>query len=255
MANDLVVVDVEKYPALVPGSDLQEAIEANAAAEGGITEADLTRIPTPSAGGLTWTWDGASGSEESKTIDGVLVGYCARGTLWPSEEPTAAMPLLVSYDMRSAVKVGDDYGDIDPDELEKYRNVDGTYDWLRLPWNEFGSGKSGFGKRCKESRMLFILRAGDPFPVLVRAQPGSLKTIRPFIKKLTVPHWRAEVSLALRAEMSKGGQKYSQIVPTLVGTLDKEAGALVKKMYTDPIMAIVKNMSFDHDREEVGGEV
>jgi hypothetical protein len=254
MGNELAIVNTERYLALADGSDLREAIVANAGVEGGIAEQDLVRIPTPAGGATTWAWDSPEGAKETKELTGILVGYFPRGVLWPSLEPTDSRPLLVSYDLVTAHKVGDDFGDIDADELAKYQVAGGGYDWKRLPWNEWGSGKNGIGKRCKESRIMFLLMEGDAFPVLVQAQPGSLKTIPPFIVKLPVPHWRAVVALTLQAETSKGGQKFAQIKPRLVGQLTREQGAVVKEMYTDSLAKMVRSLSFERD-EEAGGEV
>jgi len=251
--NALTVIEPANYPALDPNSDVREAMLANMQGAQ-MSESDLVRVPTPAGGGTKWVVPGLQGEEILAELTGILVYYGPRGVLWPTEEPNESMPLLLSHDLITAVRVGDDYGDIDPDELEKYRLGDlqkgqigerefrtHVYDWLGLPWNQWGSGKNGIGKRCKESRLLFLLREAEVFPLLVRAQTGSLETVRPFVMRLSnvgVPYWRAVVSLGLQAVTSHGGQKYAQIVPTLVGTLDKETGEQVRKLYTEPLRAM-----------------
>jgi hypothetical protein len=253
MGNELAIVNTERYLALADGSDLREAIVANAGVEGGISERDLVRIKTPAGGATTWAWDSPEGPKEAKELTGILVGYFPRGTLWPTLEMSGSRPLLVSYDLVTAHKVGDEFGDIDADELSRYQNDDGTYDWRRLPWNEWGTGNGGSGKRCKESRVMFLLMEGDAFPVLVQAQPGSLKTIPPFAVKLPVPHWRAVVSFTLAGKTNNANKPYSQIQPRLVGTLTKEQGVVMKEMYTDALAKMVRTMSIEP--EEQGGEV
>ena len=94
------------------------------------------------------------------------------------------------------------------------------------------------------------MREGEPFPLLVRAQPGSLKTIRPFIMRLPVPHWRAVVGLGLEKAKSRSGKDYAQIIPRLVGTIDKEMGARVKETYTEPLRRMVSAGAMDSDRDE-----
>ena len=148
-----------------------------------------------------------------------------------------------------AHRVGEFYGDIKPDELEKFRNSDGTYDWPKLPWNQWGSGRGGVGKRCKESRLLMVLREGDVFPLLIRAQPGSLKTVRPFILKLPVPHWRAVIGLSLQKVKNKGGQEYSQIVPRYVGPVPADVGIEIKRLYTDPLTRMVSGGALASDSD------
>lgn len=244
--NALAVVEPSKYPALCPDSDIAEAMAANMEGET-IQESDLRRVPTPAGGATRWVVPTVMGEQVEDELVGILVGYERRGVLWPTEEVSNSMPLLITRDLITAQRVGDDYGDIDPDELEKHR-TDGGYDWLSLPWNEWGSGKNGIGKRCKESRLLFLLREGEPFPLLVRAQPGSLKTVRPFITQLPIPHWRAVVSLTLQVAESRGGPKYAQIVPRLVGTLSKEDGEAVCKLYTQPIKKMTAGV-MESDKE------
>jgi hypothetical protein len=147
-------------------------------------------------------------------------------------------------------------GDIDPSILEKHHRADGTYDWQSLPWNEWGTGKNGVGKRCKESRILMILRENEAFPLLIRAQPGSLKTIRPFVTQLPIVYWRAMISLKLTAQISKGsGQRYSQIIPKLIGVASGEVGAKIKQLYTDPLSRLAERaMESDLSSEAAAAE-
>jgi hypothetical protein len=83
-----------------------------------------------------------------------------------------------------------------------------------------------------------ILRRDEAWPLLVTAGPGSLKTVVPFVKRLPVPHFRAEVSLTLDKVENAGGQPYSQIVPKLVGTISKEEGEALRHLYTIPLSRI-----------------
>ncbi len=244
----LAVVEPANYPVLNADSDLAEAMRANL--QSPINEADLVRVPTPAGGGTQWVVPTVSGEERTKALTGIIVYYGPRGVLWPSEDVGSSPPLLVTNNLITAQRVGDDYGDIDPEELEKYADGNGGYDWVRLPWNQWGTGKKGIGKRCKESRLLFLLREGEPFPILVRAQPGSLKTVRPFVEmRLPVPYWRAVVELTLEKRTSKAGPEYSQIVPRLVGTLTREQGELVKVRYTDEIARMIRGAMLE-DRED-----
>jgi hypothetical protein len=196
-----------------------------------------------------WGWTDSGNNEQSaKSIDGVLVYYGVRGTLWGSEEPQGKVsPVLVSYDLITAIRVNDDIGDLNADQLEACRVGDRTYDWQRLPWNQYGTSKSGRGKRCKESRLMAILRRDEAWPLLVTAGPGSLKTVVPFVKRLPVPHFRAEVSLTLEKVENSGGQPYSQIVPKLSGTVSKEEGEILRRLYTAPLSRIATQIDVDSE--------
>ena len=248
--------EIGNYPALVPGSDVAEAMAANIAEGEQISTQDLTRIKTPSGGGTTWAWEDVEGEQSSKEIKGLLVHVQRRGVLWPYEEPGDLQPVLVTNDLMYADRVGEDAGDIDEEELAKFVLpesdppggnpwVGGQYDWNKLPRNQFGSGKGGFGKRCKESRMLFILREGEAWPVLINIGPGSLKDIKRFLMQMggKVPHWRAVVSLTLTKEKSKSGVDFSKVVPKLAGTISKEAGQLVHDTYTSVLKQTAAGVS------------
>ncbi len=254
-SKELTVIKPEAFPALIEGSETAKAMIANTAGVG-FTESDLIRVPTPSGGACQWVVPEITGDKTYDALTGLMVYYAPRGTLWPTEEPAGegVMPLLVTTDLVKAVKVGDDYGDIDPAELERYLLPDGSgYDWQALPWNKWGSGKNGIGKRCKESRLLMLLREGEAFPLVIRAQPGSLKTVRPFVTRLPVPFYRAVVELSLRVAQSKGGLKYSQIVPRMFTAFVPTLGAPLKEFYTDNLGQLASRV-MESDRMDVEEE-
>ena len=234
MGKALKKVDTSEYMvALGEGSVMVEAMQANLLPGESIDIPDLVRIPVPSGGSLTWAWEEQGQDKTAKKIEGILVCFVARGVLWPTVDPGDNPPLLVSSDLQTAEKVGDFYGDINPAELEDYKIRDGVYDWKNLPWNQWKSGTNGIGKRCKEQRILFILRKGDVWPCVVTAPPGSLRDVTRFIKQLQVPHWMTVVELGLVKEKSKGGIDYAKIVPVLKETLTHDEGMRVKAAYTD----------------------
>jgi hypothetical protein len=247
----MVGAEGSKFVALRPDSDAREALLANLGPGETLLASDLPRVPTPAGGGKMWGWtDSGNNEQTAKSIDGILVFYGVRGTLWGSEEPQGKVsPVLVSYDLITGHRVNDDIGDLDAEALESCRTGDRTYDWQRLPYNQYGTSKSGRGKRCKESRLLAVLRQDETWPLLVTAGPGSLKTVVPFVKRLAVPHFRAIVSLTLDKVENAGGQPYSQIVPKLLGSLTKEEGEIVKRMYTIPLSRVAQQIDVSADGE------
>jgi hypothetical protein len=62
-----------------------------------------------------------------------------------------------------------------------------------------------------------------------------------------VPHFRAVVSLTLDRVENAGGQPYSQIVPKLTGTLSKEEGEIVKRLYTVPLSRVATQIDVPQD--------
>lgn len=256
--NELSVLSQSRFLALQPGSDLREALEANLQNEG-IEVQDLVRVPIPSGGATTWVVETIQGEEETKELVGAFVYWGVRGTLWPSEEPSDSRPVLVTNDLHRAYKFGDDYGDLDQDVIESCRRQDpetgeSFYDWNVLPYNKWGTSRGGRGKRCKESRIICLLRENEAFPIIVNATPGSLKTVKPFTKKLPLPHFRCVISLSLSKQVNKGGQPYSRIEPRLTGELTKEEGAAIRQLYTTPLTRVVTSMQFTQESTDDYGE-
>ena len=242
MPNELTVYKTSSFLALNPDSDISKAIAANMATGESLDASLFTRVKTPSGGATIWTIPGISGDESAQSIVGLLVGYFVRGTLWSSFEPSEGTPpVLVTDDLQRA-RLACDWSAVPEDMkpvLDEYRLGDGSYDWKRLPYQAWGTGKEGRGKRAKEQRVLFILRENEAFPLVVTAQPGSLRTIRPFIGKLPVAHWQAVIDLSLTRRTNKGGKPYAEMAPRLVGTLSAEEGTVVKRVWTDALCKIV----------------
>ncbi len=259
MSTDLTTVEsiAEQFPVLQGDSSIKEILATNGI--DALSEDDLVHAATPSGGGKLWNFEGVAGEETCEKITGILVFYAPRGVLWPSEEPGHDMPLLITRDMQVAYPVGNlderDMGNIDRDELEKHARVGGGYDWKALPWSKLGTSKNGHGKRCKESRVMFLLREGEIIPMIVRAQPGSIKSIIQFMIRLTsqrIPYYRAVVELSLKKVKNKGGIDYSQIVPRLTETLNEEQGAAIHALYTDKFVKMNETAMFVDSLNEGG---
>jgi hypothetical protein len=243
MSTDLVPIELNQYPTLVPDSRLRQALQANTKIGAGFEISDLERIKTPTGGQTKWLIPTVTGEEVVDALIGIPVYFGLRGILWPSEEPTmeGLTPLLVTTDLLKARRVGDDYGDIDPDELEEYALGDGWYDWTKLPWNQWGSGPKGVGTRCKESRVLAILREKETFPKIWNAPRMSSRILGPFIRRLPIRHYEAVISLGLQAVTNPAGQPYSVPTCKLVGDLGEETGKTVYELYTDPITKLMEH--------------
>jgi len=256
MANEIVVIAKEEFSALAStGGQMTGAMAALVASGEKLTSSDLTRVPTPTGGGTVWQIPTVTGDPESvKEIVGVLVGYHKCGILWPSEEPQEnAMPVLRTWDLVVAEQIGP-IPDEMIDELEKVR-IPGTntYRWEALSYNQWNSGKGGQGKRCKEQRMMFVLRKNDAFPLLITVQPGSLKSITNFIKKVgmsRIPYWQAIIGLSLEKVANNSGQPYSRIVPRLAGTLNEEDGVAVYNTWTKQMKTMLSRIDEGEATEE-----
>ena len=237
MSTTTLATKTVDYPALVADSRQMKIIAENLDGER-MSEMDLVRVKTPLGGSTQWSIDNNGNVESCDEIVGLLVGVGKRGVLWPEEDPSDKRPVVVTNDLKTGWLASTDLGSIKPEVLEKYRIGEGRYDWLRLsngPEFGFGSSRSGSGKRCKESRILAVLRQGETWPVLVTVGPGSLRNILPFLKRLPCHAYEAVIGLKLVKSKGRGGQPYSQIVPRLVGQLTEEQGEVARQVYVEPI--------------------
>lgn len=227
------------FPTLAADSRQLQIIAANTEGES-MQETDLVRVKCPLGGSTKWSIDNNGNVETVDEIVGLLVGVGKKGILWPSEDPSESRPVIVSNDLAVGYRVSDDLGTIDPAALEKYRIGDRKFDWFALANGpEFGYGSSrGAGKRCKEARILAILRQGETWPLLVTVGPGSLRNIVPFLKRLPCFTHEAVIGLRLVKAKGRGGQPYSQIVPRLVGQLPESQSEVARRIYADPIKAM-----------------
>jgi len=224
------------YPALMPDSRQAAILRANLDGEP-MTERDLIKVGTPLGGATTWSFEVNGNDETADELVGLLVGVGKRGVLWPQEDPSGMRPVLISPDLITGYRVGNDLGSIDPEALERYRTGDGEYDWVALSGSAefgYGSGK-GRGKKVKESRVLAILREGDVWPLLISVGPGSLGTLLPFLKRLPCFPYEAVIGLRLERAKNQGGQPYSVIVPRLVGTVSEQQGEVARATYHEPL--------------------
>lgn len=238
--NALSVVDSNRFLALVEGSDLAEAMRENYQPGDSFSMSDLIRVKTPSSGGTIWEINGVAGTEHTPAITGILVFQAYVGSIWRTldvDETKKDKPLVVSNDLITGrlnvprEEVPEEFMTV----LDKHElpGQPGCYNWADLPWTQFGTGRDGGGKYAKESRVMFILREQDAWPLVVRCGPGSLGDVMRFIKRLDVPQYRAVVQLTLKKEISRTGKPYSKIVPSLMAKLDPAFGQRVKETYTD----------------------
>lgn len=239
ISTDVKTLD---YPALTPTSRQARIIAANLEGEP-MRERDLTRVPTPAAGGTKWQIDNQGNVETTDEIVGLLVAEGRRGYLWPKADPSESRPVITSHDLLVGYRTGDDLGDCDPAALERYRIGDRKYDWVALangPEFGWGSGKGGErSRRVKESRVLAILRQGATWPILVTIGPGSLSEWLPRRKQFESFSYETVIGLKLVKVKNASGQPYSQIVSRVVGTISEEQGEFARRVYHEPLTAML----------------
>jgi len=196
------------------------------------TPADFTRIRVPAGGGTTWEIPSIDGDPESvKSIEGIIVYIARRRAYWASANLTGDPPQCASNDCITGIG-----------------NPGGACD--RCPFNQFGSaskgdGIMGRGKACKESKLIFLLRANQTLPDIVIVPPGSLRAMKSFQLKIGVPYWSIVTRLSLEKVQNKDGITYAQIRPSRAGVLD-EATARQVLEFARGLQAVFEATQVDH---------
>jgi hypothetical protein len=233
------IATVPSFAALSPDSAIAEVIEANLGG-GSIRRSDLTWVKIPTGGSTRWNWSVAGNEFSEKTITGLCVVVTkTEYNLWPQTTATSgSLPFLRSLDGVTGHRVGSDAGDLDLDVIEAAKNPDGTYRWRDIPYCQWVDRKP---PRAKASRVVGVLREGDPSPIFLQCSPTSLKPVDDFLRALSaqfVPHYRAIVELGL--EKRKGtSADYAVLTLKHVGSVDVETGNRAKTLFTTPLTAIL----------------
>lgn len=216
---------------------------------------DLPVVKTPPGGAPFFTLDTVSGPKPLDTITGVLAFTTLHGVLWPSNDSAGgSKPVLVTRDMKTARMASPELATRDPSTgritaitgapsamvqvLSESENLTtNTWDWMTLPYTQFGSGRDGMGKAAKEGRLAFVCTADSALPICLRMAPSSLKAMKSILLKLELPYYHYIWQFSLQIQESKRAtkEKYSAIVPKIVGTLSPEDAAVVASNWKGPL--------------------
>jgi hypothetical protein len=233
------------FSVLSEGSDASALLEANLGNGASLRSKDLNWVKIPTGGATRWSWTTKSGNEFSeKAITGLLVVVGrVEQALWPHTTATnESKPLLVSTDGVRAFKTGTDYGDLDPNVIEAAKNEDGSYAVSKIHYFQWeGRGPGSKPPRAKSSRVLGVLREGEPLPVFIRVSSTSLRAVDDLLRGITsdgVFHWQSVVELSL--EKKKGAKAdYAVLVGKKIGAVDREIGLRAKALFTDKLTEVV----------------
>ncbi len=215
MANDkkekqlLAVIDNFDLQTLT--GDLAEAIDEEM---DGLGSLPFDRVKIPSGGGLAFEIPGDDDDtpESATEIVGVILDHHPVNAYWPAKyaggnEP----PACSSYDGKQGID----------------RETGAIKECATCPYNQFGSDPATGGKACKNLHRVYILREGNPVPLILSLPPTSLKGFRDYIGKRIVLKglrcWQAITKITLKKEKSAGGISYSRAVFSFEGLLSGEA--------------------------------
>lgn len=211
-----------------------------------LSEFDLDRIKVPSGGGAFFQVPTAEGIQALKEVTGILLHIGIRRSYWVDPNPTGVPPSCYSTD--GLLGIGEPGGDCGP-----------------CPFNQFGSGvksdgKQAKGKRCREMRVMLIIRPEDRLPLVVMAPPASIKGVKQFLMRLPVFMFQAVTKFTLVPDKADG-VPYSKVVPEFVGAIDLQAAKrlaayaeTIKKVLTGKAPQAA-DFGDDEETEQVEGEV
>lgn len=167
-----------------------------------ITPNDLEVIKVPSGGQLAFEIQENGEPVYVKEFAGIIVNIRTARTMW--------LKALNDKDRGSANTPPDCFS---PDGISGRGDPGGLCSKCEL--SKFGSADVGEGQKCKEMRLIGILRPGALLPSIVRIPPTSLRNVSEYIRALTqAGHRRIGVvtMFTLKKATSRGGIEYAQVV-------------------------------------------
>lgn len=150
-------------------------------------------VKSPSGGSTVFSVPGLSGEEAEKELTGIILDYMTPRAYWATSDPVEGMPPTC----------------LSKDSLI---SADGKV-CAHCPCNDFGSkdGESN-AKACKESVLLFLLRPGSVFPLLVRVPVTSKKLFLKYTTRLVsrlTPLSSVVTKITLEKATSREGKPYA----------------------------------------------
>ncbi len=117
------------------------------------------------------------------------------------------------------------------------------------PYNQFGSGRGGRGKACKNMRRLYILREGDIFPMIMTLPPTALQAYDKYRTKVMLGRkkmYSVITRVTLKTAQNKDGIDYSVPVFEAVAILPPGEAERVKQ-YADTFSGAAQNFGISGD--------
>lgn len=207
MAKNEVAL-LEKFDLVTLSGDLAEAIEEEMAGLGTIP---FDRVKIPSGGGLAFELPGEDEDHpvSSTELTGVILFHHPVNAYWAEKyNGGSEKPDCSSLDGKQGIEAAT--GEIK--------------DCASCPYNQFGS--DGQGKACKNAHRIYILREGNPVPLILSIPPTSLKPLRDYIGKRIllkgIRSYEAVTKITLKKDKNANGIAYSKAVFEYVGKLNDE---------------------------------
>lgn len=207
----------------------------------GLGTIPFDRVKIPSGGGIAFEVPGEDeeNPESVTDITGVIIHHHPVNAYWKEKFSGGnEQPDCSSYDGKTGID----------------RETGECKNCAVCPYNQFGSDHDGgAGKACKNVHRVYILREGNPVPIILSLPPTSLKSMRDYIgKRILLKNMRcynAVTKITLKKEKNASGINYSRAVFTFLGKLTAEQSAAAKAM-AENIKSMDRSIDIDNSDYE-----
>lgn len=215
--NELATLEKNHFDLVPFTAEIRDAIEEEL--DGMSLRFDMVKTPTAGSLAFEVPSDDPENPDIAKELIGIIVNHHKVNAFWEGEFDGANnTPICSSRDGKSG---------FDTQAAE-------TVNCANCPRNQFGSDKNGRGKACKNMEHLYLLRSGNPLPIVVVIPPSSLKAWQEYLSKGVVLRGKKlnEVltKITLKKEQNADGIQYSKFVFTKLDNLTPDEIAYVGPM-------------------------
>ena len=196
-----------------------EIAEAIAEEMDGLGNIPFDRVKIPAGGGLAFDLPGEDEEhpESAAELVGVLLHHHPVNAYWPDAFSGAnEAPECSSLDGKTGV----------------VRETGEIKDCSARPYNQYRD--DGTGKACKNIHRVYLLREGNPVPLMLSLPPTSLKFLRDYLGKRVLLKgmrcYSCVTKITLKKEKNAAGIVYSRAVFTFVEKLSDEQIKAAKEM-------------------------
>lgn len=234
MANNEVAVVNGNFELVTLEGALADAI---AEEMDGLGTVPFDRVKIPSGGGLAFEIPGEDedNPETATELTGVILYHHPVNAYWKDKyNGSNDQPDCASFDGKQGVD----------------KETGCISNCAECRFNQFGSGEGGTGKACKNAHRIYILREGNPVPLILSLPPTSLKYMRDYISKRILLKgmrcYHAVTKITLKKEKSQGGIQYSRAAFTFGGKLTPEQ-ILQAEAMAETVKAFDRNVEVGDD--------
>jgi hypothetical protein len=236
MGKNEVKAPEETFDLVTLDGDFAEAIAEEMEGLGTIP---FDRVRIPAGGSLAFELPGETEDDtESVTeLKGVILDHNAINAYWPDKysggnEP----PSCTSYDGKTGTW------------------IDGSQTSCEnCPRNQF---KDEGGKDCKNMHRLYMLREGNPVPLILTLPPTSIKFFKNYIAKRILLKglrcYKVITKITLKKEKSKDGIQYSHAVFSFAGNLSDDQIKSAEAM-KDMVRSVYRTLDIGEETYEESG--